>query len=57
MSIYTLTQKKLPVHGFAIDWETSGSCWGGDSTIESQGISFGAVVFELATFEPVETVS
>lgn len=51
-----LTQRPLPKHGFAIDWETSGSTWGGDSTIDHQGISFGAAVFDLATFEPVETL-
>lgn len=52
----TLTQRPLPKYGFGIDWETSGSCWGGDSTIDHQGISFGAVVFDLRTLEPVETL-
>jgi len=51
-----LTQRPLPKYGFGIDWETSGSAWGEDSTIDYQGVSFGAVVFDLATFEPVETI-
>jgi DNA polymerase III epsilon subunit-like protein len=51
-----LTQRPLPKYGFGIDWETSGSAWGEDSTIDFQGVSFGAVVFDLATFEPVETI-
>lgn len=50
------TQKKLPTHGFGIDWETSGSIFGGDSTEKYQGISFGAVIFRLDSFEPVETL-
>lgn len=52
----TLTQRPLPKYGFGIDWETSGSSWDDDSTKDFQGVSFGAVVFELATFEPVETL-
>jgi hypothetical protein len=50
------TKSKLPIHGIAIDWETSGSVWGDDSTVDHQGISFGAVVFNISTFEPVETL-
>jgi DNA polymerase III epsilon subunit-like protein len=52
----TYKQKKLPQWGFAIDWETSGSAWGRDSTIDYQGVSFGAVVFTLDTFEPVDSI-
>ena len=51
-----MAQKPLPKYGFGIDWETSGSVFGGDSAKEYQGVSFGAVVFDLATFEPVETI-
>jgi len=51
-----MAQKPLPTHGLAIDWETSGSAWGTDSSIDFQGISFGAAVFRLADFEPVETL-
>jgi len=51
-----MAQKPLPKYALAIDWETSGSAWGQDSTIEFQGVSFGAVIFDLATFEPVDTL-
>ncbi|WP_407303464.1 hypothetical protein [Acinetobacter sp.] len=40
----------------AIDWETSGSNFGGDSTKDYQGISYGAVIFNTETLEPVETL-
>ena len=40
--------------GLCIDWETSGAVWGGDSSKEFQGISFGAIVFDVNTFEPIE---
>lgn len=42
--------------GLAIDWETTGSDFGGDSTVSYQGIAFGAVIFNTETFEPVETL-
>lgn len=41
-------------YGLLIDWETSGSTWGGDSSVEYQGLSFGAVVFETDTFVEVD---
>jgi DNA polymerase III epsilon subunit-like protein len=40
--------------GLCIDWETSGAIWGGDSSKEFQGISCGAIVFDVKTFDPVE---
>ena len=40
----------------AIDWETTGSNFGGDSTIDYQGIAYGAVIFDTETLEPVETL-
>jgi DNA polymerase III epsilon subunit-like protein len=40
--------------GLMIDWETTGADFGQDSSINYQGISFGAIVFDLQTFEPVE---
>ena len=43
-------------YGLAIDWETTGSNFGGDSTIDYQGIAFGAVIFDTETLEPVETL-
>ena len=39
-----------------IDWETTGSNFGGDSTEDYQGIAYGAVIFDTETFEPVETL-
>jgi hypothetical protein len=54
MSIYTKTKQVSPQFGLAIDWETSGATWGGDSSKEYQGLSFGAVVFNAQTFEVVE---
>lgn len=53
----TLKNKKFQQpqkYGLCIDWETSGSSWGEDSSKEYQGISFGAIIFETATFKPVE---
>jgi len=43
-------------YGLAIDWETTGSNFGGDSTIDYQGIAYGAIIFDTETFEPVETL-
>lgn len=40
----------------AIDWETSGSDFEGASHKSYQGISYGAVIFDTSTFEPVETL-
>ena len=40
----------------SIDWETTGSNFGGVSHIDYQGIAFGAVIFNTETFEPVETL-
>ena len=48
------TKQKTPQFGLCIDWETSGSVWGGDSSKEYQGVSFGAIVFNTADFTPVE---
>lgn len=40
--------------GICIDWETTGATWGGDSSIDYQGISFGAIIFDTETFEGIE---
>lgn len=42
--------------GLAVDWETTGSNFGGDSTVDYQGIAYGAVIFDTETFEPVKTL-
>lgn len=47
-------RSSLPALGLCIDWETSGSAWGRDSTAEYQGISFGAIVFKTSNFSTVE---
>lgn len=43
-------------YGLCIDWETTGSNFGGDSTIDYQGIAFGAIIFDTETFEPVDAL-
>ena len=48
-------KQKTPQFGICVDWETSGSDWGGDSSKSYQGISVGVVVFTTADFEPVKT--
>lgn len=54
----TTTKKKTvqqtPEFGLCIDWETSGAVFGGDSSREHQGITFGAIVFRTKDFTPVE---
>lgn len=46
--------KNIPTLGLAIDWETSGYSLP-DYASKHQGISIGAAVFNLKTFEPIET--
>lgn len=41
-------------YGLMIDWETTGADFGQDSSVNYQGIAFGAIVFDLTTMEPVE---
>lgn len=43
-------------YGLLIDWETSGSDFGGDSSVQYQGLTFGAVVFDTTTFDAVDTL-
>lgn len=40
----------------AIDWETTGADFGADSSVNYQGIAFGAIIFDTTTFEEVETL-
>lgn len=49
-----VTKQQTPKYILVIDWETTGAVWGGDSSKEYQGISFGAIVADAETFEPVE---
>lgn len=46
--------KNIPTYGIAIDWETSGYSVP-DYASKHQGISVGAAVFDIKTFEPIET--
>lgn len=45
-----------PQYILCIDWETSGATFGGDSTKKYQGLSYGAIVADAKTFEPIEKV-
>jgi DNA polymerase III epsilon subunit-like protein len=42
--------------GLCIDWETSGADFGKDSSVDHQGIAFGAIVFDLTTLQEVESL-
>lgn len=50
------TKQLNQTFGLCIDWETSGTTWNKDSSIDHQGISYGAVVFKLSDFSVVETL-
>lgn len=50
-----MSKQQTPQFGLCIDWETSGATWGGDSSIDYQGLSIGAVIFDTTTFEVVHT--
>jgi DNA polymerase III epsilon subunit-like protein len=43
-------------YGLLIDWETSGSDFGGDSSIAHQGLSFGALIVNTETWEEVDSL-
>lgn len=45
---------QIPQWGLCIDWETSGSTWGGDSSILHQGVAVGIIVFKTSDFTAVE---
>ena len=47
-----VTKQQTPQFGLCLDWETSGATWGGDSSVDYQGLSFGAIVFDMKTFSP-----
>lgn len=48
------SKNNAPQFGLCIDWETSGADFGKDSSLRYQGLTFGAIVFNTQTFEPVE---
>jgi DNA polymerase III epsilon subunit-like protein len=57
MQAKTIYSKVHPgKYALCIDWETTGSNFGGDSTIDYQGIAFGAIIFDTETLEPVDTL-
>lgn len=43
-------------YALVLDWETTGSTFGGDSSVEYQGIAFGAVVANTSTWEEVDSL-
>ena len=45
-----------PVYALCIDWETSGADFGKDSSVNYQGITFGAIVFKTSDFSEVESI-
>lgn len=51
-----MSRHNLPQFGLCIDWETTGAKFGGTSSIDHQGIQFGAIIFRTDTFEEVETL-
>ena len=42
--------------GICLDFETSGSNFNGDSTIDYQGLSFGAIIFDTKTFKEIDSI-
>lgn len=53
MALYPSRAPKL---GLCFDWETSGSDWDKDSSIDYQGISLGMAVFNTRTFDVIDTL-
>lgn len=55
-----MTKKKAyqatPKFGLCLDWETSGATFGGDSSKDYQGVTFGAIVFNTVDFSEVESI-
>ena len=45
-----------PSVGLCIDWETSGSAWGDDTSKYYQGVSFGAIAFNTSDFSIIDTL-
>ena len=56
MSIGTYSKAHPGQFALFLDFETSGSDFTGDSSLTYQGISFGAVVANTETWEPVDTL-
>lgn len=51
-----MNKSYLPMIGLCLDFETTGSEWGGDSSAKYQGISFGAIAFNTRTFEEIDAI-
>jgi DNA polymerase III epsilon subunit-like protein len=43
-------------YALVIDWETTGSDFDGDSSVQYQGIAFGAIIADTQTWEEVDTL-
>lgn len=52
----TKKAQQTPRWGLCLDWETSGADFGQDSSINYQGVTFGAIIFNTADFSEVETI-
>jgi DNA polymerase III epsilon subunit-like protein len=50
----TKTYQANQKYVLCVDWETSGAVFGGDSSQDHQGLSFGAIVANATDFTPVE---
>ncbi len=50
----TLYKSLAPKLGLCFDFETSGSSWGKDSSIDYQALSLGMVVFDTRTFDIID---
>jgi|694.fasta_scaffold06347_29 oligoribonuclease (3'-5' exoribonuclease) len=53
LQLYTSRAPKL---GLCLDFETSGSTWGGDSSIDHQALSLGMAVFNTRTLDVVDSL-
>lgn len=51
-----MTKQYTPRYGLCIDWETSGADFGKDSSKKYQGLTYGAIIFDAATFEEIESI-
>lgn len=51
-----MAKQQTPKFGLCLDWETSGADFGKDSSINYQGLTFGAIIFNTEDFSEVETM-
>lgn len=51
-----LYKSRAPKYGLGFDFETSGSDWNKDSSIDYQGISLGMAIFDTRTLNVIDTL-